>query len=169
MTAPSLLDELEGVRSDDLGRMNSALCDFAMRWEIDGDYMRCRKCKRPQITNYASHDFPHADGCKAAGTAEVHPWKTFIHLLQPLIRDHAEIAAMAKRMEAAERDAARLRRALELLPTKVETKTLGDYGPEEIAAFDSGYNMALDLAHNLLRRQPGAIASIDAATQEGEG
>ena len=154
MTAPSLLDELEGVVPDDLGCMNSALCDFAMRWEIDGDYMRCRKCKRPQITSYASHDFPHADGCKAAGTAEAHPWETFIRLLQPLIRDHAEIAAMAKRLEAAERDAARyrgLRDALyqENIAVGEAELVLRVYGScPSIEQFD---------------------AAIDASTQEGEG
>jgi len=70
----------------DFGAMNRALCDFAMRWEIDGDYMRCLKCKRPQITNYASHDFPHAHGCKAAGNVEARPWETFAQLLSPLTR-----------------------------------------------------------------------------------
>lgn len=70
----------------DFGAMNDALCAFAMRWEIDGDYLRCLKCKRPQITNYASHDFPHAHGCKAAGKVEARPWETFARLLLPLTR-----------------------------------------------------------------------------------
>lgn len=102
-------------------------------------------------------------------THEFHERNTVVRGLCFADAHHAGIAAMAKRLEATERDAARLTRALRLLPTKIETETLGDYDPEEIAAFDSGYNMALDLAHNLLRRQPGAIAAIDAATQEGEG
>lgn len=65
--------------------MNSALCAFAMRWELDGDYIRCRKCTSPQLTTYSDREFLHHPGCKAAGTVETHPWRTYLELLAPLI------------------------------------------------------------------------------------
>ncbi|MGE6916717.1 hypothetical protein [Achromobacter kerstersii] len=65
-------------------RMNNALCGFSMRWNLDGDYMRCRKCKRPHIASAMEVEFNHADGCKAEGKVETHPWRTFVELLAPL-------------------------------------------------------------------------------------
>lgn len=65
--------------------MNGALCAFAMRWELDGDYIRCRKCTSPQLTTYSDRAFLHHPGCKAAGTVETHPWRTYLELLAPLI------------------------------------------------------------------------------------
>lgn len=76
--------EKAGPVAGDFHTMNSALCNFAMRWEMDGDYLRCRKCKRPQITDYAHVDFAHASECKAAGKVEPRPWETLIALLAPL-------------------------------------------------------------------------------------
>ena len=78
--------ELQG-----LSEANSQLCSFAMRWEIDGDYMRCRKCNRPQLTSYMHREFPHAHECKAAGNVESHPWQTFVLLMQPITRAAAAI------------------------------------------------------------------------------
>ncbi|MGN6282132.1 hypothetical protein [Frateuria sp.] len=46
------------------------------------------------------------------------------------------------------------------LPTRVETQRLGDYSPEECAAYDAGYNDALNRAHNLLNRRTGYIAEV---------
>lgn len=56
------------------------LNDFADRWELNGDCMRCRKCKRQQQTSWALHDFPHAAGCwNEAG--ERNPWKSLASLI----------------------------------------------------------------------------------------
>lgn len=56
------------------------LNDFADRWELDGDYIRCRTCTRPQIVSLMHHDFHHAAGCRLA-SSEQKPWKTLIALL----------------------------------------------------------------------------------------
>ncbi|MGN6282131.1 hypothetical protein [Frateuria sp.] len=80
--------------------MNSNLCSFAMRWELDGDYMRCRKCNRPQITDYANVDFIHASGCKAAGNVESRPWETFLLLLAPLIHANSKATATPAKGES---------------------------------------------------------------------
>jgi hypothetical protein len=53
---------------------------FADRWKLDGDYLRCRCCNRPQQVSFALHDFPHAAGCKGAKW-EQDPWKTLSSLL----------------------------------------------------------------------------------------
>ena len=69
---------------DGTSQVNDKLCSFGNRWQIDGDYMRCRKCKRPQITNYMDAPFPHADGCKPSTPSEPHPWRTFLGLMDEL-------------------------------------------------------------------------------------
>lgn len=56
------------------------LIDFADRWELDGDYIRCRACNRPQQVSWALHDFPHASGCRAEG-GEPTPWVTLNSLI----------------------------------------------------------------------------------------
>lgn len=72
------------IHSEAIAEANGKLCSFSMRWELDGDYMRCRICQRPQLTSYARYPFPHVDGCKGAQAHEVHPWITFVQLLAPL-------------------------------------------------------------------------------------
>ena len=57
-----------------------ALCSFGDRWKLDGDYLRCRGCNRPQILSYALRDFPHASGCKGAGW-DRNPWVTLSSLI----------------------------------------------------------------------------------------
>ncbi|NPD67258.1 hypothetical protein HN018_06685 [Lichenicola cladoniae] len=51
------------------------LIKFGTRWELDGDYLRCRICRRPQIVSRVMEDFQHASGCAGSG-AESNPWKT---------------------------------------------------------------------------------------------
>jgi hypothetical protein len=68
----------------DLSRMNDALCDFAMRWKVDGAYMRCRKCNRACCASYVDEAFQHASDGKAAGKVERSPWRAFINLLGPI-------------------------------------------------------------------------------------
>lgn len=51
------------------------LIDFADRWEVDGDYIRCRSCRRPQQTAWLHHDFNHLAGCRNTDS-ERNPWKT---------------------------------------------------------------------------------------------
>lgn len=58
----------------------NALNDFADRWALDGDVIRCRKCKRGQHTSWAHHDFQHAALCWNAA-AEQNPWKTLLGLI----------------------------------------------------------------------------------------
>lgn len=61
-----------------------ALCEFSDRWELDGDYLRCRCCGRPQIASLALHDFKHAAGCLGA-SHEKNPWKTLASLINAQI------------------------------------------------------------------------------------
>lgn len=64
--------------------INDRLCEFSMRWSLDGDYIRCRKCNRPQITNYMDVEFPHASSCKPTIAPEPHPWRTYLALMDEL-------------------------------------------------------------------------------------
>lgn len=74
-----------GVPSEQaLHDMNDALCSFGNRWLMDGDYLRCRKCKRPHIASKLDMEFQHADGCKAAGKVATHPWREFLEIIRPL-------------------------------------------------------------------------------------
>ncbi len=61
-----------------------ALCEFSERWELDGDYLRCRCCGRPQIASMALHGFKHAAGCLGSD-AERNPWKTLASLVNAQI------------------------------------------------------------------------------------
>jgi hypothetical protein len=56
------------------------LNDFANRWELDGDYIRCRACNRPQIVSCALWDFRHAAGCRNE-SAERNPWLSLSGLI----------------------------------------------------------------------------------------
>jgi hypothetical protein len=56
------------------------LNDFADRWEVDGDCIRCRGCNRPQQASWMHHDFPHVAGCRYSD-AERNPWKTLASLI----------------------------------------------------------------------------------------
>jgi hypothetical protein len=83
--------------SDRFHLMNGALCDFGMRWRLDGDYLRCRGCNRPQLTDYAHEDFMHAASCRNASKSEPRPWETLIHLLEQMIATRAS-ASLAKEL-----------------------------------------------------------------------
>lgn len=76
--------EHQVIQDDAVSNANGDLCAFSSRWEHDGDYLRCRACQRPQLTNYARFPFPHVDGCKGAALYEPHPWLTLVKLLAPL-------------------------------------------------------------------------------------
>lgn len=82
----------EAVDAEDGHAMNTQLCGFGMRWRLDGDYLRCKKCDRPQLASRAHDAFKHADGCKNGLGAERHPWREFIRITAPINR--AAIAAM---------------------------------------------------------------------------
>lgn len=71
---------------------NGALCEFQMRWDIDGDYIRCRKCKQPQLSTYANEAFMHAEKCRNDPVRETHPWITYLTLLAP-IAAHLNVTA----------------------------------------------------------------------------
>ncbi|HPG94997.1 MAG TPA: hypothetical protein PLR28_10625 [Dokdonella sp.] len=69
---------------DVLHAMNAALCDFAKRWVVDGDYLRCVGCKRPILASFGSA-FRHADGCLVGrGKCEGKPWEALVHILAPI-------------------------------------------------------------------------------------
>jgi len=83
------IDALEGqsepvADQEARSKMNSDLCDFYMRWESDGDYLRCASCKRAHLASYADWKFVHASNCSIQGTSEDFPWQVLIRLLRPL-------------------------------------------------------------------------------------
>lgn len=86
MTKPPTSDAAGAVlpESPAMHRMNGLLCDFSMRWKLDGDYLRCRTCDRPQIASCADRDFPHANICVASPNVETNPWRTLLAILTPL-------------------------------------------------------------------------------------
>jgi hypothetical protein len=65
------------------------LNDFASRWKVDGDYIRCRACNRPQQITWMHHDFPHAAFCKNQDV-ERNPWKTLGGLITAQIAAHRD-------------------------------------------------------------------------------
>lgn len=67
------------------------LNDFADRWELNGDCIRCRKCKRQQQVSWALHDFPHASGCKCSDVAEHNPWKSLASMITAQISKAKEV------------------------------------------------------------------------------
>ena len=58
-----------------------SLCGFSDQWILDGDYIRCRHCKRPQIVSLAHNDFNHRAGCCGEKTHDRNPWKTLASLI----------------------------------------------------------------------------------------
>lgn len=77
-------DAAHALERDVRHHMNNALCEFALRWRVESDYVRCAKCKRAHIASKADMDFEHAAGCKNAGNAEAQPWRTLLSILSPL-------------------------------------------------------------------------------------
>jgi hypothetical protein len=141
-------------------KMNADLCAFYMRWEADGDYLRCRKCKRPQIASYAEKGFPHAAGCKAVGNVEQRPWLALVELMRPLIGSVAPAAGDALR----DRDAAleAVRKRLCALP---RYSFLSDgYGAVRRVEGKSGSWIGFDAAHELF--DP---VCVDAAIAQQKG
>lgn len=67
-----------------LSDINGELCAFSNRWRHDGDYMRCRVCKRPQITSCMDMPFPHAESCGVAADVARHPWRSYLEIIERL-------------------------------------------------------------------------------------
>lgn len=119
---------------------------------------------REQVRTPSSPDYKNLFAAAVDALAEISVALGIPDDVAQVANGNAEMLARIRDLQTAE-DAVRNVRSL--LPTRVETQSLGDYTPEECAAFDSGYNSALDRVHNLINRRPGAIASINAAQQEG--
>ena len=64
--------------------MNDALIAFNSRWSLDGDYLRCTECKRPQIASKADQAFVHQADCTKPHADHTHPWHDLRHLLRGL-------------------------------------------------------------------------------------
>lgn len=91
-----------------MSEMNDQLLGFCERWYLDGDYLRCRACDRPQIASRANEPFVHADGCKNGLGAERKPWIDLHRIIAPLAARNTrpapsedEVLAAAKRIFAA--------------------------------------------------------------------
>jgi hypothetical protein len=50
------------------------LIDLARHYVMDGDYLRCRACNRPQQVMYCHSAFPDRVGCANEEGAPGHPW-----------------------------------------------------------------------------------------------
>lgn len=50
------------------------LTDLADHYKVDGDYMRCMTCNRPQQVMWCHSAFPHAADCRIADKAPCKPW-----------------------------------------------------------------------------------------------
>ena len=131
MTAPSLLDELEGV---------VRLAEKATPGPFVVDDYGDVTANGEDIARIAS-----------GGYEAEHDAKLFASAVNFIRTHHAEIANMAKRLEAAERDAARYRKLREL--TK-HAWTVSEYARRGGVLQYTGIEID---------------AAIDAATQEGEG
>ena len=146
MTAPSLLDELEGVvrLSEDATPGEWFVATHGQpenHWRV-ADCGGSKSSLPNQLVVAEIGDY-----CKAAEDDAA-----YIAALSNFIRTHhAEIANMAKRLEAAERDAARYRKLREL--TK-HAWTVSEYARRGGVLQYTGIEID---------------AAIDAATQEGEG
>jgi hypothetical protein len=59
--------------------LNNALCCVGDHWNMDGDYMCCRSCKRNLIASYDLDEtkppMRHAADCKRPAYATDHPWR----------------------------------------------------------------------------------------------
>ena len=64
--------------------MNDALIAFNSRWSLDGDYLRCTECKRPQIASKADQAFVHQADCTKPHADHAHPWHDLRNLLRGL-------------------------------------------------------------------------------------
>lgn len=51
---------------------NTALLALSKIWLLDGDWMKCRACKRVLIASLDGEPMCHKTGCKHA--SHVHPW-----------------------------------------------------------------------------------------------
>lgn len=60
--------------------MPHPLNDYAARWEVDGDCIRCRRCQRTQQISWMLHDFHHQSGCRNSAS-ERNPWLTLSSLI----------------------------------------------------------------------------------------
>lgn len=74
----------QGISPEEQHAMNNSLLDFARRWKLDGDYLRCLKCNAPHLAGYHDKPMIHNPGCVAAAKAETHPWQTLAALLRPV-------------------------------------------------------------------------------------
>jgi hypothetical protein len=52
--------------------INAALIAFGQRWQLDGDLIYCRSCRRALIASRAGEPFVHASGCR--NRSRLHPW-----------------------------------------------------------------------------------------------
>lgn len=52
---------------------NAELLDLSRVWELDGDLMRCRVCKRSLVASRDGEEMRHRPGCKNEHI--LHPWR----------------------------------------------------------------------------------------------
>ncbi|MCA3177600.1 MAG: hypothetical protein O9345_16230 [Burkholderiaceae bacterium] len=64
--------------------LNAALCDFARRWALDGDWLTCKACARSLIASRVNETLRHDEGCKLAATTEPRPWQALLTIMRPL-------------------------------------------------------------------------------------
>lgn len=65
-------------------RLDGGLEEHGRRWEVDGDLIRCRTCRRGHLASKAGEAFQHAADCAARSDFARHPWHDLAELLRAL-------------------------------------------------------------------------------------
>lgn len=59
---------------------NETLRLLSTVWVWDGDWMKCRKCKKALVASRDGEELVHARGCRNSG--HVHPWADLRRAIQ---------------------------------------------------------------------------------------
>lgn len=59
---------------------NELLRDFCRDWELDGDLLTCRACRRSQVASRQNEDFVHRHDCSIRRIGG-RPWSLLVGIL----------------------------------------------------------------------------------------
>lgn len=71
-------------RNEARRRLDGRLIEHARLWELDGDLIRCRVCKRGHLASKAGEVFVHAVDCPARSDFARYPWRELAAILRDL-------------------------------------------------------------------------------------
>lgn len=95
LSVRNAIDHANGYRTGDAPEpdylVNEKLIQWANDWELDGDLVRCRSCKRGIIYSRRDEKLVHSADCK---TWAAYPWELLIALAPPRIKnDQSSVSA----------------------------------------------------------------------------